>query len=215
MILDRLETLAAITFLESVIPKAAETGKNCLFVRVDGENLIFTGGANFVTKKVVMVRPNTVEEAGRTEKGKTHLEKFMIPIADLLAFKKMMQEHKAHCKKLAKNDPSYLFVEMSDTELVSYDGRIVYEQPKYDFKDLESIFQITKEHVSEIPMISADVIATMKGFSKSTPVGMTFTGPKGIVHLEQGDYEAVVLPPVEKQEGEEQGTGDGQTTIDE
>lgn len=200
MILDRLETLSAISFIEPAIPKGEETGKNCIFVRVMEDQLIFTGGGQFVTKKVTMVRPNTVEELAGSGKIKQLLKTFMIPRADLFAFKEMMKEHKADCKKLAKNDPSYLFVEMTDTELISYDGKIVYEQPKFEFKDLETIFQITKNSVSEIPMISADVISAMVGFSRSTPVEITFTGPKNPVHFEQGDYEAIVLPPVEKEE---------------
>jgi len=70
MILDRLETLAAISFIEPAIPKGSETGKNCLFIRVDEDKLIFTGGAQFVTKKVIMVRPNTVEESARSSNVK-------------------------------------------------------------------------------------------------------------------------------------------------
>jgi len=197
MILDRLETLSAISFIEPAIPKGSETGKNCLFVRVDGDKLIFTGGGQFVTKKVVMVRPNTVEESARTGKKNKPPKTFMIPRADLFAFKEMMKEHKADCKKLAKNDSSYLFVEMDETELISYDGKIVYEQPKFEFKDLEFAFQIAKDSVSEIPVISADVISAMTGFGKSKPVEITFTGEGNPIHFQQGDYEAVVLPPVE------------------
>lgn len=214
MILDRLAVLAAILFIEPAIPKGAETGKNCLFVRVEGDKLIFTGGAQFVTKKVIMVRPNTLEESVISGNSKSLPKTFMIPRADLFAFKEMMKEHKADCKKLAKNDPSYLFVEMTDSELISYDGKIVYEQPKFEFKDLESIFNITKEPVSEIPMISADVISAMAGFGKSNPVEVTFTGPQSPIHFQQGDYEAIVLPPVEVEDDKEQDHGEDQTTID-
>jgi len=206
MILDRLETLSAISFIEPAIPKGSDSGKNCLFVRVDGDKLIFTGGGQFVTKKAVMIRPTTTEESARPAKGKNPPETFMIPRADLFAFKEMMKEHKADCKKLAKNDASYLFVEMDDTELISYDGKIVYEQPKYEFKELESAFDIVKGGVSEIPVISADVIAAMSGFGKSEAVEVTFTGPGSIIHFQQGDYEAVVIPPVEtieENEGEQ------------
>ncbi len=200
MILDRLETLAAISFIEPAIPKDSDTGKNCLFVRVDEDKLIFTGGGSFVTKKVVMVRPNTIEESARPKKKKTASKTFMIPRADLFAFKEMMKEHKTDCKKLAKNDPSYLFVEMDDTELISHDGKIVYQQPKYEFKELEFCFQITKDSVSEIPVISGDILAAVTGFKKSKPVEITFTGDRNPIHFQQGDYEAVLIPPVEKEE---------------
>lgn len=203
MILDRLETLAAISFIEPAIPKDSDTGKNCLFVRVDEDKLIFTGGGSFVTKKVVMVRPNTVEESARPGKKTEPPKTFMIPRADLFAFKEMMKEHKADCKKLAKNDPSYLFVEMDDTELISHDGKIVYEQPKYEFKDLESAFQITREAVSEIPVISADILAAVTGFRKSKSIDITFTGHMNPIHFQQDDYEAVVIPPVEKEDEED------------
>jgi len=200
MILDRLETLFAISFIEPAIPKGSDTGKNCLFVRVDNDKLIFTGGGHFVTKKVVMVRPNTIEEAARPGKKDKPPETFMIPRADLFAFKEMMKEHKADCKKLAKNDSSYLFVEIDDKELISHDGKIVYEQPKFEFKDLESAFQIKKKAVSEIPVISADILSAVTGFKKSKQVEITFTGHKNPIHFQQGDYEAVLIPPVEKEE---------------
>ena len=201
MILDRLETLAAISFIEPAIPKGLDTGKNCLFVRVDEDKLIFTGGGSFVTKKVVMVRPNTVEESAKPRKKKTASKTFMIPRADIFAFKEMMKEHKADCKKLAKNDPSYLFVEMDDTELISHDGKIVYQQPKYEFKDLDYIFDdVTMDSVSEIPVISGDILAAVTGFKKSKPVEITFTGDRNPIHFQQGDYEAVLIPPVEKEE---------------
>ena len=211
MILDRLETLAAINFIEPAIPKGSETGKNCLFVRVDDDKLIFTGGGQFVTKKAVMIRPNAIEESARPGKNKAP-KTFMIPRADLFAFKEMMKEHKADCKKLAKNDPSYLFVEMDDTELISHDGKIVYEQPKFEFKDLESVFQITTFPVDEIPVISADILAAVTGFRKSKNIDITFSGIMNPIHLKQDDYEAVVIPPIEKDdEGQdgEQLTTDG------
>ncbi len=201
MILDRLETLAAISFIEPAIPKDSDTGKNCLFVRVDEDKLIFTGGGSFVTKKVVMVRPNTVEESARTVKKKKTPETFMIPRADLFAFKEMMKEHKADCKKLAKNDPSYLFVEMDNTELISHDGKIVYQQPKYEFKDLDYIFDdVTMDSVSEIPVISGDILAAVTGFKKLKQVEVMFTGDRNPIYFQQGDYEAVLIPPIEKEE---------------
>ena len=214
MFLDRLEMLSVITFLEKAIPKGSETGKNCVFIRVDEGKLIFTAGGQFVTKKAVLIRPNTVEESVKDGKLKPLPDTFMVPKADILAFKKMMEEHKEICKKLAKNDPSYLFVEIFGDELVSHDGRIMYEQPKFEFKDLESVFEITKEPVSEIPIISADLIAATTGFSKRDPVEITFTGLRNPIHFQQGDYEAIILPPVEKEKEKEVERGEDQTTID-
>lgn len=214
MFLDRLEFLAALTFLESAIPDAVETGKNCLFVRVEGYTLVFTTGGQFVTKKVIMERPSTIEESAETGKVKPLPETFMIPRADLFAFKEMMKKHKKDCKKLAKNDPSYLFVEIFGDELISYDGKVVFGQPSFEFKNLESVFQITKEPVSEILMMPPDMNSATTGFSKSKAVEITFTGPKNLVHFKQGDYEAVVLPPVEKKKTKEVDLGSDQTEID-
>ena len=209
MNLDRLETLSAITFIEPAIPTKSETGKNCLFIRVDGDNLILTGGGLFVTKKVILVRP-AAEELPITDKKPTP-KTFMIPLAEVLAFKEMMKAHKGDCIKLAKNDPSHLFVTIDDKKLTSYDGEIVYQQPKFEFKDLESVFQIIKEAVSELPMMAGDITAAMKGFRKSEKVEITFTGDKNPIHFQQGDYEALVIPPVEKEEDDQ---GGEQTTTD-
>lgn len=200
MTLDRFVILSAIDFIAPAIPKGSESGKNCLFIRVDGDKMILTGGGLFVTKKVVIQAENTIQAFKDSGNKNAGSKTFMIPRADVFAFKKMMEEHKADCKKLAKNDPSYLHVEVGDAELLSHDAKIVYEQPKYEFKDLESVFQIVKGSVSEIPLISADIISSMTGFKKSDQVEVTFTGPRNLIHFQQGDYEATVLPPVEKEE---------------
>lgn len=205
MILDRLETLSAITFVEPAISKKAESGKNCLFVRVESDKLILTGGGEFVVKKAILIRPNTVEEAAKTGNKKLPPKTFMIPRADLCAFKEMMKQHKSDCINLAKNDPSYLFVEMDDKELISHDGKIVYQQPIFEFKELESVFQVKKNAVSEMIMMSGDISAAMTGFRKSIPVMITYTGSKKPVHFEQGDYEAIVVPPLEKEEENDNG----------
>lgn len=212
MTLDRFVILSAIDFIAPAIPKGSETGKNCLFIRVDGDKMILTGGGLFVTKKVVIQAENTIQAFKDSGNKNAGSKTFMVPRADVFAFKKMMEEHKADCKKLAKNDPSYLHIEVGDLELLSHDAKIVYDQPKYEFKDLESVFQIVKGSVSEIPLISSDVISAMTGFKKSDPVEVTFTGPKSLIHFQQGDYEATVLPPVEK---EEEKPGGEQTTTDE
>lgn len=212
MTLDRFVILSAIDFIAPAIPKGSESGKNCLFICVDGDKMILTGGGLFVTKKVVIQAENTIQAFKDSGNKNAGSKTFMIPRADVFAFKKMMEEHKADCKKLAKNDPSYLHVEVGDSELLSHDAKIVYEQPKYEFKDLESVFQISKDLVSEIPLISADVISAMTGFKKSDPVEVTFTGPGNLIHFQQGDYEAVVIPPVE-QVGDDDGN-EQTTTVD-
>lgn len=200
MILDRLETLSAINFIKDAIPEKSESGRNCLFLRVDEDKLVLTGGGEFLVKKAILIRPNTIEEAARKGKEKTP-KTFMIPRGDLFAFAEMMKQHKSECKKMAKNDPSYLFVEIDDTELISYNGKVVYEQPKFEFKDLEFRFAINKDSVSEIPVMSSDMSTAMAGFKKSKPVQVTFTGDMQPIHFQQGDFEALLVPPVEK-EGE-------------
>lgn len=206
MILDRLLTASAINFVKHAIPEKSETGKNCLFVRVDEGKLVLTGGGEFVVKKTVLNGETT------TKVNKEKLpEAFMIPISKLLAFETMLKKDKAECKKLAKNDTSHMHVEITNKKMVSYEGEVDYQQPKHLFKDLETMFQITKAPVSEIPIRTADIEAAVKGFEKSKDVNITFTGPKSPMHLEQGDFEAIVLPPVEK---EEEPDGGEQTTID-
>lgn len=207
MFLDRLETLSAINFIEPAIPRKVETGKSCLFIRVEADRLILTGGNEFVVKRATLVRPNTTVEAADPVKVAEAPQTFMIPRADLLAFKEMMKEHKADCKKLSKNDPSYLFVEVDEKEMTSYDGKIVYQQPKFEFKDLEPFFDVSPAAVPYIPVMSGDISAAVFGFKKSKQINITFTGDKNPIHFEQGDFEAILVPPVEREEdGNEQTT---------
>jgi len=206
MILDRLLVADMIKFIEPVIPSQTGNGKNCLFVRHEDGKLICTGGNDFATKKVVLIGENTIEQSGNAKKKGALPTTFMIPRPELLAFKAMMEEHKVYCKKMAKNDPSYMHVEITDNELISHDGCIPYAQPKIEFKNLEIFFQIKKEAISELTAMSSDFSACLTGFKKSKEVEITFSGPQRPVHFIQGDYEAVMLPPTEKikeQEGDQ------------
>ena len=198
MELDRQEVSSAILFIAPAIPKKVETGRNCLFVRVEEGRIILTGGNEFVVKQVVLVRPITTTEAEGAKEGNALPKTFMIPRAEVMAFKEMMKEHKVDCKKLSKNDPSYLFVGIEEDRLISYDAKIDYQQPKFEYKDLDPIFQITKGTVSEIPVMSGDISDTVFGFKKSEKIDITFTGHQGPILFEQGDYKAILIPPVEK-----------------
>jgi len=212
MILDRMEVFSMLKFIEPVISSKSESGKNCLFVRYDEGNLICCGGNEFSIKKVVLTGTGAIEQSGRAQKKGTLPGTFMIPRPELLAFIAMMDEHKVYCKKMAKNDPSYLQVEITDSELISHDGCIPYHQPKYEFKNLEVFFQVKRETITDINIMQADFSACLTGFKKSEVIEITFTGIQKPVLFQQGDYEAVMMPPVEKKEAE---NTNEQTSIDE
>lgn len=204
---DRLEILRIIEFFKAVIPSKDESKRNCLFVRVDGDKVIFTGGGNFVIKKY------DFEIANTTTKDKKNQSNFMIPRAALVSFEAMVKEHKAHCVKKAKTEESYLIVTIGDKKLVSLTEEVDFKQPIFDFDSkIETDFQITKGAVSEIPMIPADLTAAMTGFGRTQPVETTFTGAMGPIHFQQDRYEAIMKPPIEKAEetdGGEQTSTDG------
>lgn len=213
MELDRLEILSAISFIKPAIPKKTETGMNCLFVRVDEGTITFIGGNQFVVKKVVLARPiTTTEDSGEKE---VLPKTYMIPRADIMAFKEMMEEHKVECKKLSKNDPSYLFVDIDEGKLTSLDADIIYQQPKFEFKDMEPVFQIAKDFVSDIPVMPGDISSAVFGFKKSEKIEVTFTGEQGPILFEQEDYKAILIPPVAVEEKkEEEGVSEGQQDIE-
>lgn len=211
MQIDRLEMLSAISFIKPAIPKKVETGRNCLFVRVDEGTITLIGGNQFVVKQVVLIRPITTTED--SQKEVVYPKTFMIPRADIMAFKEMMEEHKAECKLLSKNDPSYLFVEIGEGKLTSLDADIVYQQPKFEFKDLGPVFEITKDLVSDIPMMPGDISSAVFGFKKSEKIDVTFTGYQSPILFEQEDYKAILLPPVEVEKKDEQEGSDGQQEI--
>lgn len=192
MFVERLLMSDVISFLASAIQSGSETG--CVYVRVGEGELIFTSGGQFVKKRAIL------KKGAEDQKNKNPLpETFMIPEAALLAFKKMMDKHKSECKKLPETDPNFLFIEVSNTALISNGSSVFYEQPGHPFEDLDPFFQITEEHLSEIPLMSADIDTAMKGFYKSDPVKFTFTGKDNPILLEQKDHElsVVLFPHVE------------------
>lgn len=200
MIFERLEVDSMLKFIEPVIPSQTDSGKNCLFIRVEDGKFICTAGNEFVTKKVVLMSINAIEHSGKAKKKGGLPKTFMIPRPELLAFKTIMDEHKAYCKKMAKNDPSYMHVEITDNELISHDGCIPYTQPIHEYKDLEGLFQIKKDSISEINVMSAELATALKGFKKSQNIEITYSGYQKPVHFLQGDYESIMLPPIEKKD---------------
>lgn len=192
MSFDRLETLAVIDFIKGVIPNKSETGKNCLFVRVDEGKLILTGGGEYVTKRAPLIQ--SVANEDFTRKIGRIPDQFMIPLSELLAFREMLMGHKEVCKKLQKTDPNAHLIEITGDKMISHDGEISFKQPGHAFKDLETQFQIIKKSISETKIISADMSDAMTGFKKSKPVEVTFTGPENPIYFQQGDFEAIMLP---------------------
>lgn len=197
---DRVELYSALNFMVSVIPKDAKNGKNCLFVRVEDGKLILTAGGEFTNKKAVIVSQNTTTGTGLPEK-------FMIPRADLFAFQEMMKEHKAVCKNMDKNPDNHV-VSITDSELKSHDAVITYNQPKHLFKDLEPLFQIKMDHVSSMPIMKKEMTAILTGFKDSARIDVTYSGDGKAVHFEQGDFEAILIPPIEKEDKDQQKTID-------
>jgi len=205
MILDRIEFLSAINFIKHVIPDSDDSGKSCLFVRVEDDKLILIGGGEFAAKRVVMLRPITTEEAAKDQKKASLPANFMIPKASLLSFETLMQKHKKKAKKLAKNDESFLYIDVDDKELESFGVVLTYPQPSYLFKDMENLFQHKKGMITDVPVLSGDMEAIMKGFSKSKNVKITFSGDGEPMHFyqESTQYEAILIPPADDESDDE------------
>lgn len=199
MNLDRLEVLGMIGFIKHVIPDSEETGKNCLFIRIEGDKVICTGGGEHAAKKVVLIRHQDMEEGSK----KKVPENFMIPKGTLEAFETLLLKHKKKCKKLAKNDPSHLYIDITNDELESHGVVLKYPQPEYQFKDLEPLFENNKAPVEKLFLYSGDVSNVMAGFKKSKQVETIFSGEDcGPIHFIQKDtdYQAILIPPPEEDE---------------
>lgn len=200
MNLDRLEVLNAINFIKAVIPESEDTGKNCLFVRCEEDRVILTGGSEYAAKKVVLVRHMDMEEAAKTKKlpPKT----FMIPKAAAESFLTLLNKHKKKCKKLAKTDPSHLYIDITHENLSSHNTILRYQQPVYQFKDMEQLFTKKQSPVTGMFSYSGDLESVSKGFDKSKQVVITFSGDGEPVHFHQPatGYEAIYIPPPEEEE---------------
>lgn len=206
MILDRKEVADAISFIKHVIPESDETGKNCLFVRFEKDKAIFTGGGEFTAKRVILVRPISTEEAAKEQSRPVTGQSFMIPKGTLISFETLLSKHKSKCKKLAKNDQSYLYIDLDEVELESFGVSLHYKQPSFQFKDFEPLFQHKMESTSSVHVSYADIDDVMKGFQKSKQVKITMAGEKGpmLFYQESNGYEAILIPsdPEEQPEDE-------------
>ena len=121
----------------------------------------------------------------------------MIPKGTLESFETLMNKHKKKCKKLAKNDESHLYVDISNDELFSHGVILKYPQPEFQFKNLSTLFEKKQAPVTDVSLISGDVENIMKGFAKSKQVKITFSGDGEPVHFFQPstEYEAILIPP--------------------
>lgn len=200
MNLDRLEVLGMIGFIKHVIPDNDDTGMNCLFVRVENDLVICTGGGQHAAKKVVLVRHLDMEEV--PEKRKTISKTFMIPKGTLVAYETLLNKHKKKCKKLAKGDPSHLFVNISREELESHGVSLTNPQPIFKFKELEGLFEKKQSPITDVNVLPADVENIMKGFKKAKQVKITLTADGNPIHFYQAstEYEAILIPPAQDDE---------------
>jgi hypothetical protein len=198
MLVDRLELLNAIAFIYPVIAENDNTGKNCLFVRVDKDEITLTGGGMFTSKKVVITRPGVTDELADEIDNPIDEKTFMIPKGTLHGFAELMKSHKKKAKKLARSDESYLYVEIDEKQLKSFEVFLTFPQPEFDFQNLESLFEIEESEVSRMPVYSADISAIMSGFARSEHVHIVFSGDNGRIHFsqEKTGYEAILIPPI-------------------
>ena len=77
----------------------------------------------------------------------------MIPKGTLESFETLMNKHKKKCKKLAKNDPTHLYIDITNEELESHGVVLRYPQPIYDFKDLETLFQKKQAPITDVNLL--------------------------------------------------------------
>ena len=195
MNLDRLEFEAMVTFMDSVM-----SGDDVLYVRTENDNVIFTAGNQNLAKKAPLTKHTEIEEA--TKKKKLPPLEFMITGSALLCFKKMMSEHKAICKKLAKNDPSFLYVDISDKILWSNKEYVTYEQPPGKFVNLEPLFAKKEEEEFDgnLFLYPNEVSSIMKGFEGSKQLKTTFYADSVHFFQKSSKYEAFFIPPPEEEE---------------
>ncbi len=194
MNLDRLEVLAMIGFIKHVIPENGD--ESYLFVKVENDTVICIGGTGSIAKKVVLVKHPDIEKRKNVIPGT-----FMIPKSSLLGFETIMNKHKKLCKKLAKSDPNYLFVDVTENRLESHGVDIIFPKPSRDFEDMEHLFQKNKAPITDMIILSCEIEDIMKGFKKSKQVKATFSGKGETVHFSQDStgYEAFFIPPVEEE----------------
>lgn len=197
MILDRLEFLKAVKFLKHSISDNEEKAKSCLHLRVEDDKCVLTGGGSYTAKKVVLNRPITTEEMSKKGiEDDFGAKSFLIPKGTLLSFETLMDKHKKKCKKLSKNDASYLYIEVDEGNLESFGVEISYKKPRFDFIDFEPLFQVKKKPVDEIGLNSLDTKHVVDGFDKSSVVILTMCGEDKQMHFYQKEteYEAILLP---------------------
>ncbi len=207
MILPRKEFASMITFMLPVIPTEAKTGRNCLFVKIDEGKCIFTAGSEHVMKRVIMLGQTEMTElAGCRKKKRKTPDSFMIQRGAVKAFAETLKDHKAICKKLAKNDETHLFIEVDDEEMESIGEYVHFKQPGFQFKEYSSFFEQNQESVSESLIMSGDIENVMTGFSKSNPVEASYRTMNidkktaKLIHFKQEstEYEAVFICPSEE-----------------
>jgi len=222
MILDRQEFASMVAFMLPVIPKEEKTGRNCLFVKIEDGKYIFTGGGiHCVKRATIIAQETTVEAAEGRNKRKKLPESFMIPRGSLKGFAELLNDHKSICKKLAKNDEGYLYIEIDDEELESIGEYVHFKQPKFQYKDLQPFFEQKREGAHASILMSGEIEKAMAGFSKTNQVTadycvMETSGNKAnLIHFKQEStgYESVFICPPEDVAPEKEKGDNEQTEI--
>jgi hypothetical protein len=192
MNIDRLDFEAMITFMDPVI-----SNDRGLSVRVENDSVICTAGNANLAKKAVLTKHSEIEEL--TGSKELPPQEFMITNSALLCFKKLMGEHKSLCKKLAKGDPSYLYIDISDKKLWSNKEYVIYEQPSGRFENLEPLFEQEKEPIDGLFLYPSEISSIMTGFEKSKQIKTSFCGETVHFYQESSKYEAFFVPSDEEE----------------
>jgi hypothetical protein len=200
-------------FMLATMPTEEKTGQNCLFVKIEGENFIFTASSPYVIKRKTIVSQPVISK--ESEKKKEISETFMIPIGDVKGFSEALKSHKSICKKLQEEEEDKNFIEISDKYLSSFGSHYDFEQPKFQFKELQHFFEYETDSTASSLIKSKEIKNLLTGFSDGKQVEMTYysTGSgedeEKYIHFNQKatGLEAVFICPkeeIEEDDGSEQ-----------
>ena len=199
-----------IVFMLSIMPTEEKTAMNCLYVKVQGDNFIFTARGPHCMKMNIIT--GQISEQDPKKKRKELPETFMIPIGDVKAFLEVVKSDKSKCKKLQEEDEDKNFVEITNKHLSSFGSDYSFEQPDFTYKDVQPFFEQNQGSETSSFLKPGAIKSLMSGFSEKQIESFYCTMGSGedaekLIHYKQKStgLEAVFICPTEEIEEDEGG----------
>lgn len=197
MKLNRAEFLQAVKFLKTALSEnQSRQSITCLYAEKKSNKCILTAANAFIIKRVTL---DII--FGQDEFEKPDIN-FMIDQPALYGFESILNSQSGPepvcevCAEIEGDEPTFEFIEISETKLLSKRICIVYEQPECDYPDLDKLFYPEGKGCKEFALTPNFLKHVASDYPGREAIKVTVVDAKKAILIEQKHtgYQSLIMP---------------------